>query len=248
MRKRILTYLYAALILTLIVTNAYATTIKFAFVFIDRFPEEAKQLGFSPGDMLQVGAIAKIGGSPIVDATATNLDTGLELNLASRNIGPIYKNVVLLLHNPFPPFDPKRHLGTWEIKVKDAKGNEAIAKTHRLDKVARLPYVKNIRASGNSLAPMITWSALDPTQYPAECKIKYKVRLLKSNQEQFYATKKVTSETTDQIPEGILKPKDLAETYVRIETQCWDTDDKDQPVPVELKSETFMLLTKALEK
>jgi len=95
---------------------------------------------------------------------------------------------------------------------------------------------------------MITWSALDPTRYPSECKIKYKVRLLKSNLEQFYATKKGTSETKDQIPEGILKPEDLAETYVRIETQCWDTDDKDQPVPVELKSETFMPLAKALEQ
>ncbi|CAB5109257.1 hypothetical protein D3OALGA1CA_1921 [Olavius algarvensis associated proteobacterium Delta 3] len=153
-----------------------------------------------------------------------------------------------MLHNPFPPFDPKKHLGTWEIKVKDAQGNEVIAKTHRLDKAERLPYVKNIQASGNSLAPMITWSALDPTRYPSECKIKYKVRLLKSNLEQFYATKKGTSETKDQIPEGILKPEDLAETYVRIETQCWDTDDKDQPVPVELKSETFMPLAKALEQ
>jgi len=31
---------------------------------------------------------------------ATNLDTGLELKLASRNLGSIYKNV-LWLHNPF---------------------------------------------------------------------------------------------------------------------------------------------------
>ena len=247
MRKNILTSLYAVLVLALIVTNSHATTIKFAFVFIDRFPVEARQLGFTPGDVVQVGAIVKVGDSPIVDATATNLDTGLKLNLASRDIGSIYKNV-LLLHNPFPPFNPERHLGTWEVKVKDAKGNEAIAKTHRLDKAASLPYVKNIRASGNSLAPMITWNALDPNEYPAECKIKYKVRLLKSNLEQFYATKKATLETKDQIPEGILKPEDFAETYVRIETQCWDTDDKDQPVPVELKSETFILLAKALEK
>jgi len=238
---------YLVLALVLLATNSHATNIKFAFVFIDRFPEESRQLGFTPGVVVQVGAIVKVGDSPIVDATATNMDTGLVLNLASRNIGSIYKNV-LLLHNPFPPFDPKKHLGTWEINVKDAKGKEAAAKTHRLDKAATLPYVENIQASGNSLAPMITWNALDPALYPSECKIKYKVRLLKSNLKQFYATKKGTSEAKDQIPEGILKPEDIEDTYVRIETQCWDTDDTDQPVPVELKSETFRPLAEALKR
>ena len=126
------------------------------------------------------------------------------------------------------------------------KGNETVANTHRLDKKDTLPYVTNIKASGNPLAPVITWSAIDKGQYPSECNLKYKVRLLKSNVDQFYVTKKGTSETRDQIPEGILQPDDIADTYVRIETQCWDTDDVDQPVPVELKSETFRPLKDAL--
>ena len=46
----------------------------------------------------------------------------------------------------------------------------------------------------------------------------------------------------------LLKPEDISHTYVRIECQCWDTDDKDQPVPIELKSETFRPLKEALGK
>lgn len=246
MRKSILSSIFLVLALVALTTNTFASEIKFAFVFIDRFPEESQKLGFDPGHVVQVGAIVKAGESPIIDATATNLDNGMVLKLASRNIGTIYKNQ-LFLHNPFPPFDPDKHLGTWEVRIKDEEGKVSVAKTHRLDKMDKLPYVTNVKASGNPLAPMITWNALDQNQYPADCNLKYKVRLLKSNVEQFYATKKGTSETKDQIPEGILKQEDIADTYVRIETQCWDTADKDQPVPVELKSETFKPLAKALE-
>jgi len=247
MRKHILGTILVALALVLGATHLQAAKIKFAFVFIDRFPEASAKLGFEPGFVVQVGAIVKAGDSPIIDATATNLDTGLVLKLASRNIGSIYKNLVFL-HNPFPPFDPGKHLGTWQVKIEDEKGNESVANTHRLDKSDPLPYVENIKASGDPLAPVITWQVPDQSQYPSECKLKFKVRLLKSNVEQFYATKKGTTEPRDQIPAGFLKEDDIADTYVRIETQCWDTADVDQPVPVELKSETFRPLAEALEQ
>lgn len=247
MRKILLASIIVCLSFAIITNLLYAKDIKFGFVFINRFPEEARQLGFDPGDVVQVGAMVKVSDSPIEQATATNLDTGLVLSLAPRNIGAIYKDI-LLQHNPFPKFDPSKHLGVWQIKVKYQNGNESIANTHRLDKTAKLPYVTDIKASGNRLAPEITWSAPDQSQYPSECKLKYKVRLLKSNSNQFYRTKKGTSETRDQIPEDVIKPDDIADTYVRIETQCWDTDDKNQPVPVELKSETFILLSEALKR
>ena len=245
MKKLILIPLFLVIALAMIAPNTYATTIKFAFVFADRFPDEAGPLGFTTGNVVQVGAMVKAGDSPITKATATNLDTGLVLNLSSRKIGTIYKDL-LFLHRPFPPFDPNKHKGVWEIRVKDEKGNEAVAKTHRLDKVGKMPYVRNIKASGNTLAPMITWTAPDEKDYPAECKIKYRVRLLKRVDSQFYKSKKGLSDTKEQIPEGFLKPEDIPDTYVRIETQCWDTDDTDQPVPVELKSETFRPLKEAL--
>ena len=224
---------------------AYAMKIKYAYVFIDRFPDEAGPIGFTPGNVLHLGAIIIPGDSSIIEVTAKNLDTGLVLKLTENYVGPAYKNLIYEF-KPFPPLDPSKHPGVWEIRVKDEKGNETIAKTHRLDKVGKMPYVKNIKASGNPLAPTITWTAPDEKDYPAECKIKYRVRLLKRVDSQFYRSKKGLSDTKEQIPEGFLKPEDISDTYVRIETQCWDTDDTDQPVPVELKSETFLPLKEAL--
>jgi hypothetical protein len=232
MKKLILIPLFLVIALTMVSPCAYAMKIKYAFVFVDRFPDEAGPIGFTTGNVVQVGAMVVPGDIPITEVTAKNLDTGLVLKLTQINVGTIYKNL-LYEFTPFPPLDSSKHLGVWEIRVKDEKGNETVAKTHRLDKVGEMPYVRNIKASGNPLAPMITWTAPDEKDYPAECKIKYKVRLLKTNRSQL-------------IPEGFLKPEDIPDTYVRIETQCWDTDDKDQPVPVELKSETFRPLKEAL--
>ena len=238
MRRLILVPLCLVIILGMVNPCAYAMEIKFALAFTDRFPEEAAPLGFTPGNVVQVGAVVKAGDSNITEATATNLDTGLVLNLIQRNIGAAQTNL-LFLHWPFPPLDPDKHKGVWEIRIRDEKGNEAIARSHRLDKVGELPYVENIKASGSPFAPTITWTALKKGDYPPECKIKYRVRLLKNNLNQFYKTKKLLSDTKDEIPRGTLKYEDIPDTYIRIETQCWDTHDKDHPVGVELKSETF---------
>jgi hypothetical protein len=244
MKKLILIPLFLVIAMAMIAPNTYATTIKFAFVFVDRFPDEVESIGFTTGNVVQVGALITPGDSSITEVTAKNLDTGLVLKLTQLTTGTIYKNL-LYEFTPFPQLDPSKHLGVWEIRVKDEKGNETVAKTHRLDKVGEMPYVSNIKASGNPLAPMITWSAPEK-DYPPECKIKYKVRLLKTSRSQFDKSKKGLSDTKEQIPEGFLKPEDIPDTYVRIETQCWDTDDTDQPVPIELKSETFRPLKEAL--
>jgi hypothetical protein len=188
MKKLILMPLFFVIALAMIVPNTYATTIKYAFVFVDRFPDEAEPLGFTTGNVVQIGAFITPGDSSITEVTAKNLDTGLVLKLTQLNVGTIYKNLVFEF-TPFPLLDPSKHLGVWEIRVKDEKGNETVAKTHRLDKVGEMPYVSNIKASGNPLAPMITWTAPDKKDYPAECKIKYKVRLLKTNRSQFYKSK-----------------------------------------------------------
>jgi hypothetical protein len=247
MRRLILLPMFLAIFLAMVTPNANAITIKMAFIFVDRFPDEAEQLGFTPGNVVQLGAFVTPGDSPIKEATAKNLDTGLVLNLTSRQVGTIYTDI-LFLYYPFPPVDPSTHKGVWEIRVKDEKGNEAVSKTHRLDKVGEMPYVGNITASGNPLAPMISWTAPKQEEIPAKCKVAYMVRLLKDIDHQFYRSKKVTYELQEQIPEGLLKPEDISHTYVRIECQCWDTDDKDQPVPIELKSETFRPLKEALGK
>ena len=247
MKRLILASLFLVVVMTLITPGAYAIEIKFAFVFVDRFPEESGKLGFIPGNVLQVGATVKPGDFAIMEATARNLDTGLVLDLAPRQLGAAFTNLEFL-HWPFPPVDPDKHKGVWEIRFRDEKGNEAVAKTHRLDKVGPLPYVGNLKASGNQLAPLISWDAPMKEEIPAGCETKYRVRLLKNNGDQFYRSKKLLSDTKEQIPEGFLKPEDISDTYVRIESQCWDADDKDHPVPVELKSETFRPLQEALDQ
>jgi len=244
MKKIIVIPLFLVIALAMVNPCAYAMKIKYGFVFADNFPDEAGPLGFTPGNVLQLGAFITPDDSSITEVTAKNLDTGLVLKLTQLNIGTIYKDL-LYEFTPYPPLDPSKHFGVWEIRVKDEKGNEVVAKTHRLDKVGKMPYVRNIKASGNPLAPMITWSAPEK-DYPPECKIKYRVRLLKNHDSQFYKTKKLLSDTKEQIPEGFLKPEDIPDTYVRIECHCWDTDEEDSSNPLELRSETFRLLKEAL--
>jgi hypothetical protein len=69
--------------------------------------------------------------------------------------------------------------------------------------------------------------------------------LLKNIGNQFYKSKTPTDDPKEQIPEGVLKPENISDTYVRIESQCLDKDDMDHPVPTELKSETFRPLKEA---
>jgi hypothetical protein len=244
MRRLILVPLFLVIVLGMVTPCAYAMEIKYAFAFADRFPDEAAPLGFTPGNLVQVGAMVKAGDSNITEATATNLNTGLVLNLAPRQIGAAYTNL-LFLHRPFPPLDPENHKGIWEIRLKDEKGNEAIAKSHKFDIVGELPYAGNIKASGNQLAPLIMWTAPKREEIPSRCKIGYRVRLLKDSSNQFYRSKKLIYDLKHQIPEGVLKPEDIADTYVRIETQCRDAE-SEHPVAVEIKSETFRSLKEAL--
>lgn len=237
MRRLILIPLFLFIVLAMVAPNTYAAKIKYAYVFLDRFPQEAEPLGFCAGSILHLGTMIVPGDSPITEVTAKNLDTGVEINLTHIDLGPIYKNL-LYEALPCPPFDPSTHKGVWEIRVRDESGKEVVAKTHNLDKAGKLPYVENIKASGSPFAPTITWTALKKEDYPPECKIKYRVRLLKNSRSQFYRTKKLSSEPKDEIPRGILKYEDIPDTYIRIETQCWDSE-SDHPVAVEAKSETF---------
>ncbi|UCE73010.1 MAG: hypothetical protein JSV56_08195, partial [Methanomassiliicoccales archaeon] len=82
--------------------------------------------------------------------------------------------------------------------------------------------------------------------YPPECKLRYHVRLLKNIHSQLYRSKKIYDDTKHKIPEGVLKPEDIPDTYIRIECQCVDPDDKKYAVPVELRSDTFRPLKEAL--
>jgi hypothetical protein len=246
MRRLILVPLFLVISLAMATPNTHAAAIKLTFVFADHFPADAESLGASrTGNLLQVGAFIVPGDSPIKEVTAKNLDTGLVLKLNQIKLGPIYRDL-LYEATPFPYFDPSKHKGVWEIRVKDESGKEAIAKTHRLDKEEAMPFVRNIQASGNQLAPAITWDAPKEEDIPAGCEIRYQVRLIKHVLAQFYKSKKPQSDTKHEIPEGFLTPEDIADTFIRIECQCLEAGEEEHGKPLELRSETFQSLKEAL--
>jgi len=231
-----------------IVANALAADkiiIKIPFAFQDRFQEGSQKLGFPEGDVLQVGCLIKPAGSPIKEVTIKNLDTGLVLTASPQNIGGIWSGLYLVY--PMPSFDPDKHMGVWEIRVKDEKGNEATAKTAKLSLKGKMPYLEGLKASGNPLAPMILWSPPNDKDLPHGAAVRYRVRLLKNSDNQFYKSKIIT-DTSYQIPEGTIKDEDLSKIYVRVECQGWDKNNKEHPMPLSLQSQTFMTLKEALGK
>ena len=231
-----------------IVTNALAEedklAIKMSWAFMNRFQEGSQQLGFPEGNVIQVGCLVKPAGSPIKEVTVKNLDSGLVLKAPSIDVGNIWSG---LYEIPLPPFDPSKHMGAWEIRVIDEKGNEATAKTAKLSLKGEMPYLKGLKASGNRLAPMISWSAPNEGDIPQGAAVRYRVRLLKDMYNQFYKSKIIT-DTSHQIPEGTIKDEDLSKVYVRVECQGWDKNNKEHPLPLSLQSQTFMTLEEALGK
>jgi hypothetical protein len=214
------------------------------FVFLDQFPENSVPLGFPKERVIQVGAFVKAGDTNIIEVTAVNIESGVTLN--ARLIGELSKIMpTIYLVEPMPTFDPSKHIGIWEIRVKDDKGKVFTAKTHKLDKIEKMPYVENLGASGDPLAPEISWK--EPKNIPEGCNVMYIVRLLKDYSTQIYRSGNL-KETVHVIPEGKLKKEDLDNTYVRIECQCIDSGESENPNPLELRSETFISLKEAFAK
>jgi len=218
----------------------------YTYAFCGTFPDNLQHIGVPKGCILQVGANISPGDFPITAVTAKNLDTGLILKPTSLE-GNIVGSPGLYEVDPAPPFDPSKHLGVWEIRVKDEKGNETVAETHKLDIGAEMPFVRDIKASGNPLAPTITWVAPNEKDIPEGCRLGYEVRLLKDFSTQFYRAPNLTH-TKHRIRKGRIKSEDLSDTYIRINLICMDKNDKDHPLPYEASSNTFRPLKEALGK
>jgi hypothetical protein len=244
--KKIVIFLSLCLFVGM-VTNALSEdkiNIQMTWAFMNRFQPGSQSLGAPEGNVIQVGCLAKATGSPIKEVTVKNLDSGLVLTAPSMNVGNIWSG---LYEIPLPPFDPSKHMGVWEIRIKDEKGNETTVKTHKLDMKGEMPYLEGLKASGNPLAPTISWSAPKEKDIPQGAAVKYRVRLLMDMNNQFYKSKIITN-TSVQIPEGKIKSEELSKIYVRVECQGWDKNDKDHPLPLDLMSQTFMPLQEALGK
>lgn len=236
------------MLLLLVLSGAVPITVQAVeistFVFLDQFPENSVPLGFPKERVIQVGAFVKAGDTNIKEVTAVNLESGVTLN--ARLMGELSKIMpTIYLVEPMPAFDPSKHIGIWEIRVKDDQGKVYTAKTHKLDKIEVMPYVENLKVSGNPLAPEISWK--EPKNIPEGCDVMYRVRLLKDYSTQIYLSGYL-KDPVHVIPEGKLKQEDLDNTYVRIECQCIDSGEPQQPLPLELRSETFISFKEALSK
>lgn len=217
---------------------------RYPFAFFDRFPGNAYHLGFKkgPGVGFQVGAMVYPGDAPLTSVTASNLNTGVKVEMESVSL-PIKPG----MWSYSAPWSPEDHRGIWEIMAKDEAGNEATVETHELDMDAVMPFVKEMRASGDPLAPTISWRPpkdKDMEDIPEECRLSYVVRLLKAADNQFWQSGGTTSLSVT-IPEGVLETEDLFDTWVRIEFRCFDERDYGDftppywVLPLELRSETF---------
>jgi hypothetical protein len=138
-------------------------------------------------------------------------------------------------------------MGIWEIRAVDEKGREAVAKTHRMDKDGDMPFVEELEASGDPLAPTISWKAPNEKDIPQGLTVRYVVRLLKNINDQLYRSDSM-SNTQYQIPKGKIKSEDLSDLYIRIECQGHDKDDSGHSFPLEIRSETIRSLNDALGK
>jgi hypothetical protein len=219
--------------------------IKMPFAFQDKFQEVSQDLGWRKGKVLQLGCLIKPADSPIKEVTIENLSTGAVYTPSQLKVGAIWSGLYIV--DPMPPFDPSKHLGVWKIKAIDEKGNQAVAKTHKLDNYGELPYVKNIKATGNHLSPLVTWSALNDKDIPTNIFIHYQVRLLTDMKNQLHKSKQFDN-TEYQIPENIIKKEDLSKIYIRVDTLGYDKTDSEHSVPFEVSSRSFMLLLEALSK
>jgi hypothetical protein len=110
-----------------------------------------------------------------------------------------------------------------------------------------MPYVAGLKASGNPLAPTITWKAPSEKDIPQDCAVRYQVRLLIDDRNQFYKSETLTDPILE-IPEGHIKSENLSKIYIRIDTQGYDKNDSEHPLPLEIRSQTFMPLNEALGK
>lgn len=219
--------------------------IRMPFAFQDKFQDPAQDLGWQKGKVFQLGCLIKPADSPIKEVTIENFSTGAAYTPSQLKIGNVWSGLYIV--DPMPPFDPSKHLGVWKIKAIDEKGNQAVAKTHKLDNYGELPYVKDIKVTGSPLSPLVTWSALNEKDIPMNIFIRYQVRLLMSMKNQLHKSN-LFENTEYQIPEGIIKKENLPGIYIRIDTLGYDKTDSEHSVPLEMSSRSFVLLQEALSK
>jgi hypothetical protein len=212
--------------------------------FSSKNPANSKQLGFKSGQVLVVGAFVIPGDYEVVEATATNLSSGVKLDLVNLSGIPILQGFYEAFPNP--EFDPEQHLGEWEITVMDADGAIASAVSQEINLIEPFPYARGIKAEGSALAPLISWKPPKSHKIPEGCFVLYEIRLLTDVENQYYETEFLV-ETEVQIPMGTIPAELLEDTWVRTIAWCYEFP-PDHPLPFETRSNRFNNLLDLLEE
>ena len=220
-------------------TNSFALSVVGQFAFSQRFPGSAQPLGFVKGTTLGVGAfVTPTPGVPVTEAIATNLSSGVQLNLVAATLAILPG----LYQNPPTEFDANMHLGVWEIRVTDSAGAVRMVTTAPIDLPEAIGFVKRLAAAGDPLAPSIAWDDVKAKERPASCTMGYRVRLLLDRARQLFISPNLTT-TSFVIPPGVIRPEDLDEIWLRIEALC-----NDEPGGTDSRSNTFRPLLDLLEE
>jgi len=218
-------------------------TIPTPFAFTTLNPPISGYMGFDVGQVLAVGAFVSWGDEEIIEAYATNLESGAVLTLANMDSLAIFSG--LYESFPNPTFIPEEHLGAWELTFVGASGEVVTAVTQPISVTETMPYVKGVKAEGDPLAPVISWRAIKENMIPNECRVTYELRLLEGDIDLHFYRSPYFPDPVHEIPAGLITEENLPRVWVRTMAWCVDTV-TDHPIAFEARSNRFQNLLELL--
>lgn len=214
-------------------------TVPTPFAFTTLNPPISAHMGFDAGQVLAVGAFVSWGDDEIIEAYATNLESGAQLTLANMDSLAIFSG--LYESFPNPTFIPEKHLGAWKLTFVGASGDVVTAVTQPISVTETMPLVKGVKAEGDPLAPVISWKAVKENQVPDKCRVTYELRLLEGDIDLHFYRSPYFPDPVHEIPAGLINEEKLPRVWVRTMAWCIDTA-TDHPVAFETRSNSFQNL------
>ena len=197
------------------------------------------------GITLSLGCFVEGIGYPIKEVFIKNLNSGVILSAKQWPTDDVYKNLFEV--TPPPIFNETKHMGIWQVTVRDELKNQSISTTHNLNIKDELPFITDIKVSGNPLAPKIKWKPVNKKEVPEGIGVAYNVRLLYDTDYYFYRSK-LLFKTKHKIPKGYIDQKKYDKIYIKVQCLGFDINDKEHIWPQEIVSITYLLLKEAFDK
>ena len=149
-------FLSAAILLSFASASSATLMVNSTFAFTENFGPNAA-VGLPSGHFFQLGATVDdtLGVPSNIDSVVAKLlPSGSTTPLPFLNIGAIFSG----LYNSVTPYAGEN--GQWEITATNLQGEVSIVNTGRLSDPLLMPLATNLAASGQLLAPLITWDPL----------------------------------------------------------------------------------------